>query len=258
MSTENMAAERAPSGSMLFYKQPELLNHQAHGSLGLRQPERPYEFAKVTRALPLTLSELPTAQKHFPIVFSSLEDPEPIAVVGSTDDVNLFVDDDGTWDPQVYIPAYARCYPLALAARDDDQLAVVIDRAADWISDNPEQPFFEGDKVTPKTQTQIDFCARYDAERKATTAFGQRLKELGMLAAQQVTRSGPDGQSAPIANYIAVDRQKLSELETDVIKELFANGYLASIYAHMFSIENWPRLLERHSRRVGGAPPVTQ
>ena len=251
MNNENTATgpDQAPDGKMLFYKQPELLNHQVHGLLGLRQSERPFEFAKDTNALPLTLGELPTAQKHFPIVFSDLENPTPLAVVGATDDINLFVDENGQWEQETYIPAYARCYPFALAARSADEFAVVIDRAADSISDEPEQPFFDGDKVTPETQSMIDFCGRYDAERKATMDFGLQLRELGLLVGQQVTRPTTTGGSdEPIASYVAVDTQKLNELEESVIKELFENGYLAAIFAHLFSLDNWQLLIERHLR----------
>ena len=235
---------------MLFYEQPELLNKEAHGSLGLRRPERPYEFARNARAVPLTLGEIPSAQKHFPVVFSEMESPVPLAVVGMLDNVNLFIDEQGDWEHEVYIPAYVRCYPFALAARSDDEFAVVIDRAAESISDNPEQPFFGADnKVTPETQALIDFCGRYDAESKRTAQFGQRLRELGLLAGQQVSRKTPDGKEVPVANYVAVDSDKLNDLDNAVVKELFDQGFLAGVFAHLFSLENWHVMIERMNAR---------
>jgi hypothetical protein len=256
MANENSAAaqDTAPVGQKLFYKQPELLNYDAHGALGLRLPERPFEFARNSRAVPLTLSEIPSAQKHFPIVFSDLENPVPLAVVGTIDDVNLFIDEQGRWENETYIPAYIRCYPFALAARSDDEFAVVIDRAAESISDSPEQPFFGDDKkVTPETQALIDFCGRYDAETKGTLQFSQRLKELGLLAGQQVSRKTPDGNDVPVANYVAVDSDKLNDLDTDVVKELFDQGFLAGIFAHLFSLENWHVVIERIAAREKSA-----
>jgi hypothetical protein len=256
MANENSAAaqDTAPVGQKLFYKQPELLNYDAHGALGLRLPERPFEFARNSRAVPLTLSEIPSAQKHFPIVFSDLENPVPLAVVGTIDDVNLFIDEQGRWENETYIPAYIRCYPFALAARSDDEFAVVIDRAAESISDSPEQPFFGDDKkVTPETQALIDFCGRYDAETKGTLQFSQRLKEFGLLAGQQVSRKTPDGNDVPVANYVAVDSDKLNDLDTDVVKELFDQGFLAGIFAHLFSLENWHVVIERIAAREKSA-----
>lgn len=252
MTKQRIAAgqDTTPVGQKLFYRQPELLNHQAHGSLGLRRPERPFEFARKSRALPVTLSEIGSAQKHFPIVFTDLENPVPLAVVGTLDDVNLFIDKKGNWERGTYIPAYVRCYPFALAARSDEEFAVVIDRAADVISDNPEQPFFGSDnKVTPEIQALLDFCGRYDAEAKRTAQFGLRLKELGLLAGQQVTRKGPDGNDVPVANYVAVDSDKLDDLDDAVLRELFGQGYLAGIFAHLFSLENWQVMIERMAAR---------
>jgi hypothetical protein len=248
--TNAAGQDTAPDGQKLFYRQPELLNHEAHGSLGLRRPERPFDFARKSRALPVTLSEIASAQKHFPIVFSDLDNPVPLAVVGTLDDVNLFVDEQGEWERETYIPAYVRCYPFALAARSNDEFAVVIDRAAEAISDNPEQPFFGDDKkVTPETQALIDFCGRYDAETRRTAQFAQRLKELGLLAGQQVSRKAQDGKDVPVANYVAVDSEKLNDLDAAVVKDLFDQGFLAGVFAHLFSLENWNVMIERTSAR---------
>lgn len=251
MTDQNSAGQdMTPVGQKLFYRQPELLSHQSHGSLGLRVPERPFEFARRSRALPVTLSEIASAQKHFPIVFSDLENPLPLAVVGTRDDVNLFIDENGNWEREVYIPAYIRCYPFALAARSDQEFAVVIDRAADSVSDNPEQPFFGADKkVTAKTQALIDFVGRYDAETKRTVQFGQRLKDLGLLAGQQVTTKKENGAEEPVASYVAVDSEKLDKLDDAIVRELFGQGYLAGIFAHLFSLENWQVIINRISAR---------
>lgn len=246
-----VAPQSAPVGRMLFYKQPELLNHQVHGSLGLKQTERPYDFARKAKALPLTLGEIGTAQRYFPVIFSDLENPVPLAVVGTVEEENLFVDEQGRWDPDVYVPAYARCYPFALAAKSSEEFAVVIDRAADSISENPDQPFFDGDTVTPETQKLIDFCGMFDAERKRAGEFGRRLAELGLLSRQQAKRTAPDGTESQIATYAGIDREKLAALDKDVVKELFDKGYLAAIFAQAYSLDNWRSLMERHARRTG-------
>ena len=136
------------------------------------------------------------------------------------------------------------------AARSNDEFAVVIDRSAESISDNPEQPFFGDDKkVTPETQALIDFVGRYDAEIKRTAQFGQRLKELGLLAGQQVTRKTQNGEEVPVASYVAVDSEKLNELDDTVVRELFGEGYLAGIFAHLFSLENWQVMTDRIASR---------
>jgi hypothetical protein len=253
MNSETASVEPSLDGRMLFYKQPELLNHEAHGSLGLRRPERPFEFARSARVIPLTLGEIPSAQKYYPVIFSDMDNPMPLAVVGRDENSNLFVDDDGQWERGTYVPAYARCYPFALVARSAEEFAVVIDRAADSVSDDPEQPFFDGEKVTQETQSIMDFCARYDADTKRTRDFGPRLKELGLLAGQQVTRTAAGGEAESFASYIAVDGDKLNALDESVLRELFSSGDLAGTFAHLFSLENWQHIIERHLRNAGSS-----
>ncbi|MEL6212838.1 MAG: SapC family protein, partial [Pseudomonadota bacterium] len=70
------------TGNMFLFERPELLNREQHGAMGLSQIDNPYEFCAKVRAIPLTITEIPSASKSFPIVFLSQEDPVPLAVVG--------------------------------------------------------------------------------------------------------------------------------------------------------------------------------
>lgn len=250
-------AETPLKGKMLFYQQPELLSVEEHGSLGLVRPERPYSYAATARAIPLTIREFSTAQKTYPIVFSNPNDPVPVAVTG-IDDHNLFVNEAGLWQNHCYVPAYMRCYPLTVASSPEGNAAVVFDRAAEHISSTPEQPFFAGTEMSDGTKALVDFCAQYDAERRQTIAFGKRMQELGLLTGQQATQQFPGEEPQTIASYTAIDARKLQELGADVLKELFSDGSLSIIYAHLFSLENWQRLIERRTVLTNPNPPPAQ
>ena len=103
------------SGNMFLFERPELLNKEQHGGLGVDRPEKPFAFCSQIRAVPLTISEIPSAMKDYPVVLMSEEDPIPLAVVGLVDDVNLFVDENGMWEENTYIPGYIP--PLSVCAR---------------------------------------------------------------------------------------------------------------------------------------------
>lgn len=242
-------------GRMFLYAQPQLLTTEEHGHLGLNASGRPYDFVRSIRVVPLAAAELSSAQKNYPIVFSDLKKPTLLAVVGVFEDRNLFVGDDGHWDRAAYVPAYIRCHPFALASRPNDQYAVVIDRAAPVISENPEQPFFDGRDLSPPIQARVDFCAQFSAHRPATQVFCERLVELGLLSGQQATFT-PEGQDKEqtIASYVAVDFDKLQKLDAATLEKLFRDGLLSAIYAHRFSLENWFRLLERRNRVTKAGP----
>ena len=236
-------------GEMYLYEKPELLDAEKHGHLGISVVPGPYRFAAKARAVPIVVSEMMTAQKHYPVVFSSLDEPVLLAVVGLYEGKNLFVDFDGRWEDDVYIPAYLRCHPFAFAEGPDDGFAVVIDRAANTITESPDEPFFDGPELSAKTKSRVDFYGQYGGERQKTRDFCNLLSELGLLSGQEVRRT-LRGTPQNLASYIAVDAGKLSALTSEELWELHRTGMLAAIYAHIFSLDNWKRLIDKHARMV--------
>lgn len=240
------------TGRVFLYEQPELLTSEEHGDLGFTAPQRPFDHVRTVRAIPLTIVEFGSAQRHYPIIFSNLENPVPLAIVAVLDDVNLFVDDEGQWDSQCYLPSYLRCYPFTVATQKQDsgKMAIVVDRAAASVTENPEYPFFDGDKPTERTEALIQFCAQYEAERQRTAEFCRQLKELELLSLHRSTHK-PEGsdESLPLADYLSVDAAKLNELPSDIVYDLHKSGRLASIYLQIYSHENWRHLMARRELR---------
>ena len=249
MNQPRSTANNDFEGSMYLYTQPQLLTVEEHGHLGLNTSDRPYDFVRSIRIVPLAGAEISSAQMHYPVVFSDLEKPTLLAVVGIFEDRNLFVDDNGNWDAAAYVPSYLQCYPFALASRPNDEYAVVIDRDAPMIAENPDQPFFEGRELTAPIQARVDFCAQFFAHQTTSKAFCERLVELDLLSGQKATFTPEgEGEEQTIASYVAVDFDRLRKLDTTIVEKLFQDGMLAAIYAHRFSLENWSRLLERKQR----------
>ena len=110
----------APQASLpLFYNDLMPLNSRDHGSWHARAADKAVWLAG-QHAVPLTVEEFPMTQRHFPIVFSSGENPVPLALMGLNEGVNAFVSDDGTVEEGLYLPAYARRYPFLLAKLSRD------------------------------------------------------------------------------------------------------------------------------------------
>ncbi|MDZ7644020.1 MAG: SapC family protein [Woeseiaceae bacterium] len=235
--------------NLFLYEQPELLTLQNHGDLGMTPLDKPYTFAKGARGVPLTLAEFTSAQRYYPIVFTSLEKPFPIAIVGLLDDDNVFMT-DGAWDPACYVPAYLRCHPFAFAGEQQGRIAVVVDRAAATVTTEPKYPFFRDGKLTSEAESLMRFCARYEQERQRTEAFAERLKALGLLASQQATHKAPGSEEEQqIASYVSIDADKLAGLDDSAVLELHKNGTLPAAYLQLYSLDNWQPLLERRERR---------
>lgn len=236
-----------PEGSMFLYEKPEILTKEDHGALGITPLERPFDFASKIQTVPLVATEIASAQKNYPIIFSNANDPQALAVVSIVEGNNMFVDSDGQWEQFHYVPAYLRRYPFAFAKGGEDQFALVIDRATTGITENPKVPFFDGDAISAETQKAIDFCSQYEGEWRRSKDFNAKLKELDLLDVQEVTHGGPNDEKPQfkLASYYAVNTEKLNELSPEVIQDLHKSGYLSFIYAHLYSMENWGKLIER-------------
>lgn len=249
--TKQSGAPDSILGSKFLYEQPELLSIEDHGLLGLTPPEHPFEHLKSVRAVPLTMIEFGSAQRHYPVIFSQLENPVPLAVLGLSEDVNFFVDGNGDWEPMCYLPSYLRCYPFTFTAAQDGSIAVVLDRAAAAVTENAEFPFFVDGQISEQTRSLMEFCAQYERERKRTKEFCDKLLELELLAPQRATYT-PEGSSEPqtLADYIGVDVKKLNTLEADVIWDLHKTGFLSASYLQLYSVENWRYLKTRQLKRA--------
>ncbi|MEX1197369.1 MAG: SapC family protein [Pseudohongiellaceae bacterium] len=243
---ETSAQNETPSSfSRFLWEKPELLTPEEHGKLGITPTDSRFSFTADTRGIPLTMVEFRSAQRDYPIVFSSDKEPVPIAAVGLEGSGNLFLEAEGRWAPDVYVPAYIRAHPFALAKAGNDRYAVVIDRAAPVVSENPRTPFFVDGEMTDTIRQAVEFSQNYDAETERTRHFGERLRDLDLLTLQRMRRQGSEKDEV---RYFAVDADRLSALPEETIATLFKEGYLAAIIAHLFSLDQWNVLLRRSGR----------
>jgi hypothetical protein len=236
------------AGEVLFYSRPEPLNNQTHGKLGLRRIDKPFAFAMNSQVAPLTVTEFAAAAVSYPIVFAG-ERRQPLAVMG-LDQKNMFIGDNGFFEPAMYVPAYVRRYPFVLA-RDDanEQLVVCIDRDAAMIGDLPDLPLFDpAGEPTDYTKNCIQFCNDYEVECRRTESFIQLLTELDLFETRNATftpqlADGTNGAVQQIAEYIAVSEEKVKALPDAKIRELMDSGALSQIYAHLTSLTCWDKLM---------------
>jgi len=247
------------SGNVLFYKRPEPLSKELHGRMGLRRVDFPFAFAKASNVAPLTVAEFPLAGLSYPIIFAG-ERRQPLAVMGVGQGPNLFVSDEGAFEPGAYIPAYVRRYPFVLAANEArDQMVVCIDRAATMLGEDYDVPFFEvGGEPSGYLQGCIKFCNDFETEGRRTESFVNLLSELDLFDTKRSTytpmlASGAPGEPQVVAEYYGVSEEKLQALPPEKLVQLVTNGALSQIYAHLMSLVGWERLISR----AGARQPVT-
>jgi hypothetical protein len=257
-------------GQILFYRQLEPLSIDKHKGLGVRQVANPFSFLADTHLVPLTVDEFGLAAVCYPIIFDT-QSKTPLAVMGLRPGMNVFLGADGSLDPEVYLPAFARRYPflpvIAPAApnqptpaeKDTERLLVCIDRSAKMLSDKPEQPFFDGDQPSRFTQEAIQFCREFDLLGRRTQEFVKLMDEHGLfeltpLALPRLKNDGTPDEPQKIGEYLRISESKLNALPKETFLELRDRGVTAVMHAHLLSLGLWPKILSRAARIQASTP----
>ena len=248
----------ALSGQVMFYRQPEPLSVERHSNLGVKRIDRPFAFLKQAHAVPVTVSEFGMAAGSFPLIFVG-QDKTPVAVMGIRQNQNLYVDNNGQPDPDVYLPAFVRRYPFVFANdAASDRLLLCVDRQAPMVSDQPDVPFFQNGAATQFTNDAIEFCKEFERQRRATVDFVNLIQGFDLFETKSVAftprdAAGNQGPQQKIADYWAVSEEKLNQLPQDQYLQLRDNGAVGAIYAHLVSLLNWPRVIQRAFRNQPAA-----
>lgn len=225
----------------LFYNDLTPLNSRDHGSWRTRIVDKaPLLIGQ--HAVPVTVEEFPQAQRFYPIIFTTGEDPVPLALMGLNEGINTFVDDEGNILDGAYIPAYVRRYPFLLAklAHDAQELSLCFDPGSDVIGDFKDgEALFEGGAPSQRTKELLEFCKRFEQAGQHTSEFVKELKDHGLLMDGEVAirQSGNDDKPFIYRGFQMVDEKKLRKMRGDTLRKWNDNGALALIYAHLFSLD---------------------
>ena len=249
---------------MLFYERAIALNRERHQKLKLEPTPNHFAFSAKTNAMLLASTELAEAARDYPIVFvGQAGGPFTLAaLVGLRNNENLLVDAAGKWEPGTYVPAFARRYPFVLAEGDDKSiLTVCVDETYGGLNEERGEALFDAEgKETAYLTRVLDFLRAFHADMTRTRDFAQRLHELGLLSSKVVTieqqRAGQPERQVLEGLWI-VDEEKLRAIDDARIVELFRNGYMGWVYAHLLSLGNVRRLaarLDRASRLAEESP----
>ena len=242
------------SGNVMFYANPQPLTKDAFKGKGVVQLDKPFEYMAGQHFIPLTASEFGSAANSFPIIFAG-EGKTVLGVMGLRAGENLFVD-NGMFNQDFYLPAFARRYPFVLAGdKANDRFVVCVDADAKCVSDKKlAQPFFDGDEISAYTKEAFDFLQNFERDRQATEQMVEEFKKADLFESKVMNFQGvnPDGSAAApqkIADYFAVTEERLKALDAAKLKEFNDRGYLAVAHAHMVSLNNWQRLVNIALRR---------
>ncbi len=245
----------------LFYNDLAPISSKDHENWHARTSDRA-TWLVGQHAVPLTVEEFPLAQRHFPIIFSSGDDPVPLALMGLNEGVNVFVDDEGALNGPIYVPAYVRRYPFMLAKLrpDTDELSLCFDPTSGLVGEFDEGlPLFNDGKPSETCEQTLKFCEHFEIAGQKTANFVAELKKHDLMMDGELTLQ-LEGQDRPFTyqGFRMVDENKLREVRGDVLRGWNQSGLLALIYAHLFSLELVREIFGRQVQQGKGPIPAPQ
>lgn len=252
-----MATQPPANPLPIFYGGLEPLSSNMHPNHRSRPADRAPYLANV-HAVPITIDEFASAQRNYPIVFSSGDNNVPLALMGLNEGVNVFVDADGKVQDEIYIPAYVRRYPFLLArlAPEAQELSLCFDPTSNLVGEFDEgERLFDDGKPTETTNNILKFCEEFELSAQRTGNFMNDLKASGLLMEGEVTIQ-PQGVEQPFLyrGFQMVDEEKLRNLPAEEASKIFQNGMLALVYAHLFSLQLMRDIFAKQLMQGKGPP----
>jgi hypothetical protein len=229
-----------------------------HRVLLPEQRKLPLVFRSLT-AVPLSYTEFGAACRDYPIAFIGGEGRGFVAMVvlGLENQQNLFVTADGAWDANTYLPAYVRRYPFCMTRvtvdgkEQAERIACVEKRA---INDKGETLHDDKGNPLPVWEERKKLLFDYENDLVRSDEMSRTLAELDLLETFTMQAIPNEGQPLSMSGLHRVNEQKLGALSADKLKELTQKGILARVYAHLISLGNFGRLLDRRAGAAKAAP----
>ena len=243
---------------VIFYEHPVPLNRADHKELRLKGVPH-MKFAMNTHSVPLTGAEFGLAARDLMIVFAGTDaaNAGPIALLGLRQNENLYVDAQGQWAQDTYVPAFVRRYPFVLGEKPEGQeggdFTVFLDDKFEGFTTNEGQRLFNEDGTDTELLTNaVGFLSEFQQHIERTRSFMQQLVKHDLLEPRNVQLrkgEGESGQGITLNGLFMVNEDKLRALDEKVTHELMRDGVLGWVYAHLLSLANIDRLAKRLSLR---------
>lgn len=237
--------------SLLFYKQPVMLDKVKHKNLKLKKLTN-LEFASEVNSVPVAGMEFFSCSRHYPVMFvkNNNESYIPIAVLSLTPKGHNLGD---KWE-DVYVPSFVRRYPFVLEA---SQGMVMIDEAAPQLQEDEGEALFQ-DKGEPTAVLRdiMNFLDTCDKSYKLTEEYSKAVADKGLLEPFKGTVKFADS-TLKLDHLYVINEQKLYEtLNDEEIVSWFKRGWLAWTHAHLHSLSALSEVVKRFPKKEAERSPA--
>ncbi|MEE9422438.1 MAG: SapC family protein [Gammaproteobacteria bacterium] len=224
------------TGQFQLYKNIVPLTRENHGHLYIERIDN-FAYTRDTNTVYVFCMEFMRVAKEYPIIFNMKTDEiYPVALLGLQNGVNEFLDKDANWIGE-YVPCYVRRYPFILIKNPEDGKAIIgIDDDYPGLNKRGRGvPLFGQVEDGPMLTEVKDFCRKFQTHIDRTTQFCKKMQELDLLVPMRIDDSEVGGK-VDIDGYAVVERQRIWDLEDDVLLDLMKSDTMELLYMHLFSI----------------------
>jgi hypothetical protein len=208
------------------------------------------EFCRKANAVPISFSEFAAACRDYPLAFIATNEGRgftPVAVLGVAGGENLFVRDE-KWDASVYLPAYVRRYPFCMArvavnAVEQADRLICVEKA--FVSEAGESMFGDSGAALPRWEPIEKLLREYETDLERSQEMCAILADYALLEPFSVQAAPKGGAAMTLSGMHRVDEKKLEFLNAAQHRNLIRKGIMGRLYAHLVSLENFARLLQR-------------
>lgn len=228
----------------VLYRQVEVLDDALHRDLRFAPPPD-FGFAREVRDCPLLAEEFFDAAKHYPIVFTRTDagDLAAAAVLGWPGTGNLWLEADGRWKANAYVPAYVRRYPFIVVGTEAGP-CIGIDRAYAGWSTSAGEPLFDANGALAKPVLRAaGLLDEYLDAYARTQAFLREIERLNLLQPFSAELA-LDRPGLRIEQMLCIDRAAVHALSSCALIDFVRTGYYALAVAHHMSLANFNTLAD--------------
>ena len=213
------------------------------------------EFARTLNAIPISFAEFAPASRDYPITFTSGDSGAtytPVVVLGLGSGENLFCSGQ-SWAPNTYVPAYARRYPFCMAKVTLDKVQQqnrLICVETDHVDDAAGESMFDAQgQPVEKWKAMERLLTEYEADLERSREMCSILADYGLFEPFTMQAKFNQGGTMQLTGMHRASDKKLELLNAAQLKNLLKKGILARVYAHLLSLDNFARLLDRRAAR---------
>ena len=213
-----------------------VLDKEKHKSLKI-SPMEDLKFAKKLSFVPVLANETSMVAEMFPVVFTADETSSLVALT-SLGDKNLAINEDGKYITR-YVPAFLRKHPFSLANTEEnsDKKVILVDEEASNVSKTKGKQLFTKDgEQTEVLKNAITFLTNYETQYVSTMEVVKIIKDSGILEDREISVGEGEDKKVLVNGFKVVNREKLNELDNEVLADWVRKGIITFIDLHLNSL----------------------